>query len=60
GITIDNHISSNGKVTVNALNKGVPFVINSPTSKISDEIKKLAVNCAGTVQSKVKKSLFSF
>lgn len=60
GITIDNHISSNGKVTVNALNKGVPFVINSPTSKISDEIKKLALNCAGTVQSKVKKSLFSF
>ncbi|NLO24939.1 MAG: response regulator/pilus assembly protein [Clostridiales bacterium] len=60
GITIDNHISSNGKVTVNALNKGVPFVINSPTSKISDEIKKLALNCAGNVQSKKKKSLFSF
>ena len=60
GITIDNHISSNGKVTVNALNKGVPFVINSPTSKISDEIKKLALNCAGNVQSKKQKSLFSF
>ena len=60
GITIDNHISSNGRVTVNALNKGVPFVINTPTARISDEMKKLALNCAGAVQEKKKKSLFSF
>jgi pilus assembly protein CpaE len=60
GITIDNHISSNGKVTVNALNKGVPFVVNNPTAKISDDIKKLALNCAGTVQAKKKKNLFLF
>jgi pilus assembly protein CpaE len=60
GITIDNHISSNGKVTVNALNKGVPFVINNPTAKISDEIKKLALNCAGAATDKKKKSMFSF
>lgn len=60
GITIDNHISSYGRVTVNALNKGVPFVINNPTAKISDEMKKLALNCAGSVQERKKKSLFSF
>jgi len=59
-ITIDNHISSNGKVTVNALNKGIPFVLNNPNAKISDEIKKLALNCAGTVQGKKRKNLFSF
>ena len=60
GITIDNHISSNGRVTVNALNKGIPFVLNNPAARISDEIKKLALNCAGAVQDKKKKSLFSF
>lgn len=58
-ITIDNHISSNGKVTVNALNKGVPFVLSNPTAKISDEIKKLALNCAGTLQDGEKKRLVS-
>ena len=59
-ITIDKHISSKGRATVNDLNKGVPLVINNPTAKISDEIKKLALNCAGTTQGKKKRSLFSF
>jgi pilus assembly protein CpaE len=59
-ITIDNHISSNGKVAISALNRGNPFVISNHTSKISDDIKKLALNCAGAGQGKKKKSLFSF
>ncbi len=59
-ITIDNHISSNGKVAISALNRGTPFVIGSHTAKISDDIKKLALNCAGGGQAKKKKRIFSF
>lgn len=59
-IKIDNHIVSNGRVTVNALNKGVPFVIGNHTAKISDDIKKLALNCAEKMDGKKKRWLFSF
>jgi len=59
-IKIDNHLISNGKVTVNALNKGVPFVISNHTAKISDDIKKLALNCTEQTAGKKKRSLFMF
>jgi pilus assembly protein CpaE len=58
-IKIDNHIISNGQVTVNALNRGIPFVINSHAAKISDDIKKLALNCAREEPAGSKRRLFA-
>ncbi|MFH1622292.1 MAG: ATPase, T2SS/T4P/T4SS family [Candidatus Omnitrophota bacterium] len=39
---IISHIPSEGRVVGMALNRGVPVVIDSPTSKVSQSIKKLA------------------
>ncbi|SJZ44535.1 response regulator [Selenihalanaerobacter shriftii] len=40
--SVDIHIPSNGEITVDAINQGVPFVTSKPKAKISKHIAKLA------------------
>lgn len=40
--TVDIHIPSDGRLVVQSVNKGVPFVLSNPTAKVSLAIKDLA------------------
>lgn len=42
GLKVVSHIPSDGRVTVAAVNKGVPFVVSEANSKIAEGIQKLA------------------
>lgn len=42
GLKVTSHVPSDGRVVVGALNKGIPFVVGQPGSKISQSINELA------------------
>lgn len=42
GFLMASHIPSDGKVVVNSVNKGIPFMTSHPTSKITQSMKELA------------------
>jgi pilus assembly protein CpaE len=48
GRKISHTVMSDGRTTVFALNRGVPFVIGSRQSKVSDDVVRMAQNVLGS------------
>ncbi|MBI2914856.1 MAG: response regulator [Firmicutes bacterium] len=47
GLPISNHIPSDGRIVVEAANRGVPFVVAHPRAPISASLRRLAASVCG-------------